>query len=99
MAKHQEEVEALLDLEEPPLYRVLLHNDDYTSMEFVIEVLMSIFKMHRLKAEQVMLQIHHQGKAIVGIYTYEIAQTKAQQTKALAKKNGFPLLATIEEDS
>ena len=78
-------------------YKVLLLNDDYTSMDFVVEILMNVFHKSMLESEQVMLTIHRQGKAVCGIYTYEIAQTKVFQVKQLAKKNGFPLLATLEE--
>ncbi len=81
------------------MFKVLLHNDDYTSMDFVVEVLMGIFHKTHTQAEQIMLQIHEKGKAICGVYSFEIAETKAQQVKQKAKENEFPLLATIEEDS
>ena len=81
------------------MFKVLLHNDDYTSMDFVVEILMRIFHKSEQQAEQIMLQIHQKGKAICGVYTYEIAQMKVEQVKALAKQNAFPLLATMEEDS
>jgi ATP-dependent Clp protease adaptor protein ClpS len=80
------------------MFKVLLHNDDYTSMDFVVEVLTGIFHKTHAQAEQIMLQIHEKGKAICGVYSFEIAQTKAQQVKQRAKQNEFPLLATIEED-
>ena len=83
----------------PSMYNVLLHNDDYTSMDFVVEILKSIFHMSNAQAEQIMIQIHDQEKAVCGVYSFEIAQTKAQQVKQRAKQNEFPLLATIEEDS
>lgn len=95
---YEAESEVLHELQEPQMYRVLLHNDDYTSMEFVIEVLMKIFHKSQTDAERIMWQVHEKGKAIVGVYTYEIAHTKVQQTRTLAKQNGFPLLATVEED-
>jgi len=76
---------------------VLLHNDDYTTMDFVVEILMKIFHKSLLESEQIMLNIHRLGRAVCGIYTYEIAQTKVYQVKQLAKKSGFPLLATLEE--
>ena len=98
MPKIEEEIEVSLELEEPRLYRVLLHNDDYTSMEFVVEVLMSIFHKNAMEAEKIMLQIHEQGIGICGVYSFEIAQTKAEQVRRRAKQNEFPLLATIEED-
>jgi ATP-dependent Clp protease adaptor protein ClpS len=98
MPKIEHELEFDLQLEEPRMYKVLLHNDDYTSMDFVVEILTSIFHKSYKQAEQVMLHIHETGKAICGVYTFEIAQTKAQQVKQKAKQNEFPLLATIEED-
>ena len=99
MPKFEEELELDLELHEPQMFRVLLHNDDYTSMDFVVEILMGIFHKTHAQAEQIMLQIHERDKAICGVYSFEIAQTKAQQVKQRAKQNGFPLLATIEEDS
>ncbi len=99
MPKFEEELELDLELHEPQMFRVLLHNDDYTSMDFVVEVLMGIFHKTQVQAEQIMLQIHEKDKAICGVYSFEIAQTKAQQVKQRAKQNEFPLLATIEEDS
>jgi len=98
LPKVNEEVEVDLVLQEPEMYRVLLHNDDYTSMDFVVEILMKIFHKNQQEAEVIMIKIHEKGSAICGIYTYEIAQTKAQQVKQLAKQNEFPLLATIEKD-
>ena len=97
MPKIEEELDYALELEEPQLFKVLLHNDDYTSMDFVVEVLTGIFHKTHAQAEQIMLQIHEKGKAICGVYSFEIAQTKAQQVKLKAKQNEFPLLATIEE--
>lgn len=99
MPKIEEELEIALELEEPQMFKVLLHNDDYTSMDFVVEILISVFHKNHAQAEQIMLQIHEKGKAICGVYSFEIAQTKAQQVKQRAKENEFPLLATIEEDS
>ena len=99
MPKFEEELELDLELHEPQMFKVLLHNDDYTSMDFVVEVLMDIFHKTHVQAEQIMLQIHEKDKAICGVYSFEIAQTKAQQVKQRAKENEFPLLATIEEDS
>ena len=99
MPKFEEELDLALELEEPQMFKVLLHNDDYTSMDFVVEVLTGIFHKSHAQAEQIMLQIHEKGKAICGVYSFEIAQTKAQQVKQKAKQNEFPLLATIEEDA
>jgi ATP-dependent Clp protease adaptor protein ClpS len=99
MPKFEEELEVALELQEPQLFKVLLHNDDYTSMDFVVEVLMDIFHKTHQQAEQIMLQVHERGKAICGVYTYEIAQMKVEQVRQLAKQNEFPLLATMEEDA
>jgi len=99
LPKFEEELDIALELEEPQMFKVLLHNDDYTSMEFVIDILINIFHKDMIQAEQIMLQIHEKGKAICGVYSFEIAQTKAQQVKQRAKQNEFPLLATIEEDA
>ena len=98
MPKFEEEVESHLELDEPKMFKVLLHNDDYTSMDFVIDILMDVFHKNSVQAEQIMLQIHETQKAVCGIYSFEIAQTKAQQVKRKAKENEFPLLATIEKD-
>ncbi len=98
MPKVNEEVEVEIELQEPEMYRVILHNDDYTSMDFVVEILMKIFKKNLQESETIMINIHEKGSAVCGIYTFEIAQTKAEQVKQLAKQNEFPLLATIERD-
>ena len=99
MPKIEEELELALELEEPKMFKVLLHNDDYTSMIFVIEILTGVFRKTSAEAEKIMLHIHETGRAICGVYSFEIAQTKAQQVKQKAKQNEFPLLATIEQDS
>ncbi len=98
MPRIKEDIESEIELKEPELYRVILHNDDYTTMEFVIKILKSIFHKNAEEAEDIMWRIHQNGRAVCGIYTYEIAQTKAEQVKHQAKQNGFPLLATIEVD-
>ena len=97
MAKIEEELEIKFALDEPKQYKVLLHNDDYTSMEFVIEVLMHVFHKNLADSEKIMLEIHHSGRGVCGVFTHEIAETKVHQVKQLAKTNGFPLLATMEE--
>jgi ATP-dependent Clp protease adaptor protein ClpS len=99
MPKIEEEFDLALELEEPKMFKVILHNDDYTSMDFVVEVLVGIFHKTHAQAEQIMLQIHEKDKAVCGVYSFEIAQTKAAQVKQLAKQNEFPLLATIEEEA
>jgi ATP-dependent Clp protease adaptor protein ClpS len=84
-------------VEEPPLYKVLLHNDDFTTMEFVVWVLESVFNMAEEQAIQVMLNVHLRGMGVAGIYTYEIAETKVGKATALAREQEFPLLVTMEE--
>jgi ATP-dependent Clp protease adaptor protein ClpS len=96
--KVHEEIDNELELRQPQLYRVILHNDDYTTMEFVIDVLKKIFKKSTDEAEEIMWKVHEKGQAVCGVYTYEIAETKVEQVKVLARQNGFPLLATFEAD-
>lgn len=84
-------------VEEPPLFKVLLHNDDFTTMEFVVWVLESIFNMAEEQAIQVMLNVHLRGTGVAGIYTYEIAETKVEKTTALAREHEYPLLVTMEQ--
>ncbi|WP_456432413.1 ATP-dependent Clp protease adaptor ClpS [Nitratifractor sp.] len=98
MPKTVETPRSETELREPPLYRVILHNDDYTTMDFVVEVLRSIFHKSPEEAETIMWTVHKQGRAVCGVYTFEIAQTKAEQVKRMARANEFPLLATIEQD-
>ncbi len=98
MPKIKEEVDYELVLDEPPMYKVLLHNDDYSTMDFVVMVLKKVFHKNQEQSEQIMLDVHKKGKGICGVYTFEIAQTKVEQVKTLAKQNQFPLLATYEED-
>lgn len=81
----------------PRLFRVLLLNDDYTPMEFVVELLELIFGMDRPKATRIMLEVHTLGKGVCGIYTYEIAETKVAQACAYADQHQHPLLCTLEE--
>ncbi len=97
MPNIEEELDTWLALDTPKQYKVLLHNDDYTSMEFVIEVLMHVFHKNLADSEKIMLEIHQAGIGVCGVYTHEIAETKVHQVKQLAKSNGFPLLATMEE--
>jgi ATP-dependent Clp protease adaptor protein ClpS len=83
-------------LKEPPSYAVLLHNDDYTTMEFVTEVLKKYFRRTEEQAVQIMLQVHQQGKGVAGIYHHEIAETKVVQVHEYARSHGFPLKCTVE---
>ncbi len=91
------EVLSSLSVNFPKKYRVLLLNDDYTSMEFVIEILMKIFHKSPDEAKKIMLEVHNSGKGVCGEYTYEIAQTKVHQVHNAAKNNSFPLRATLEK--
>ena len=89
--------EAKPRLKEPPLYRVVLINDDFTPMDFVVDVLESIFGMERTRATQVMLEVHTKGKGVCGVYNFEIAETKVAQVMGVAKQHQHPLLCTMEE--
>jgi ATP-dependent Clp protease adaptor protein ClpS len=89
--------EARPKIKEPPLYRVVLINDDYTPMEFVVNILEAVFSMERTRATQVMLEVHTKGKGICGVYNFEIAETKVAQVMGLAQQHQHPLLCTMEE--
>lgn len=84
-------------LKRPPLYRVILLNDDYTPMEFVVQVLEKVFSLDRNTATRIMLEVHTKGKGVCGVYTYEIAETKVAQVTGLAQQHQHPLLCTMEE--
>ena len=86
-------------LQRPPLFRVLLHNDDFTTMEFVVEVLQSVFHHNEPEAMAIMLHVHHRGVGVAGVYTHEIAETKAAKVHSLAREAGFPLLSTVEPET
>lgn len=81
----------------PPMYKVLLNNDDYTPMDFVIEVLVRFFNVDSDKANQIMLTVHYRGRAVCGIYTAEIAETKVMQVTQYAKKHQHPLMCSMEQ--
>lgn len=85
------------EVKKPPMYRVILVNDDYTPMEFVVGVLESVFGMDRTVATRVMLEVHTKGKGICGIFSYEIAETKVAQVTTIAQQQQHPLLCTMEE--
>ena len=82
----------------PKKYKVFLLNDDYTSMDFVVDILMSIFHKNYEEAQDIMLEVHKNDRGLCGVYTYEIAETKIMQVRRKAKDNGFPLKATMEEE-
>ena len=86
------------EVAEPPMYKVLLINDDYTTMEFVVEVLRYVFYKTIEEATRIMLNVHQNGVGVCGIYSFEIAETKVNTVDALAKENGFPLKCTMERE-
>ncbi len=83
-------------LKKPPMYSVMLLNDDYTPMEFVVHVLEKFFKLDRTLATHVMLEVHTKGKGVCGMFTHEVAETKVMQVNSYAKDNEHPLLCTLE---
>lgn len=85
-------------LRKPPLYKVLLHNDNYTTMEFVVYVLTNIFHHSETQAIRIMLRVHHQDVGIAGVYTFEVAETKVAKVIQLAREYDYPLLCTLEEE-
>ena len=87
------------EIARPPMYQVVLMNDDYTPMDFVVSVLQSFFAMNREKATQVMLQVHTRGKGICGVFTREVAETKVTQVNEFSRKHHHPLLCTLEKVS
>ena len=89
--------ESATRLKRPPLYQVILHNDDFTTMEFVVYVLQNVFQRSETDALRIMLQVHLEGVGVAGVYTYEIAEMKVAKVTELAQANEFPLLCTIEE--
>jgi len=89
--------EARPKLKQPAMYRVVLLNDDYTPMEFVVQILETIFSMDRTTATRVMLEVHTKGRGTAGIYTYEIAETRVAQVNGYARQHQHPLLCTMEE--
>lgn len=88
--------EAAEEVEEPKLYRVLLHNDDFTTMDFVIYVLKTIFRHQETEAVRLMLQVHNQGYGHAGTFTREVAETKVSEVTSLAQAHEYPLLCTME---
>ncbi|PKN11366.1 MAG: ATP-dependent Clp protease adaptor ClpS [Deltaproteobacteria bacterium HGW-Deltaproteobacteria-4] len=84
--------------EKPKLFKVFMHNDDYTSMDFVVDVLQSIFHKESVEAISLMLRIHHCGQTLCGLYPFEIAETKVEKVHKLAREAGFPLRCTLEPE-
>ncbi|SFB27118.1 ATP-dependent Clp protease adaptor protein ClpS [Acetitomaculum ruminis DSM 5522] len=81
----------------PKRYKVIMHNDDFTTMDFVVEILIEIFHKNQLEAENLMMCVHRQGSAVVGVYPLDIARTKINDATNLAKQEGFPFKLTMEE--
>ena len=84
-------------LKKPKMYKVVLLNDDYTTMEFVVYVLQSVFHRSETDAVQIMLHVHKNGSGVAGVYTYEVAETRVAQVEALARQHEFPLRCNVEE--
>ncbi len=99
MATHTElELIDDISLKYPKKYKVFILNDDYTSMDFGVDILMSVFHKSYEEAESIMLEVHKKDKGLCGVYTHEIAETKIMQVQKRAKENGFPLKAVMEEE-
>ena len=102
MASYENEIDDELaedlEFEEPKKYKVLLLNDDFSTMEFVIEILTKVFRKSLEQSEVIMLNVHNNGQEVCGVYTQEIAYTKVAQVKTMARKENFPLKAIAEEE-
>lgn len=86
-----------INIREPKRYKVIMHNDDFTPMDFVVEILIDIFHKDLLEAERLMMMVHESGRACVGIYNYDISVTKIQTASERARQEGFPFRMTVEE--
>jgi ATP-dependent Clp protease adaptor protein ClpS len=91
----EEQVEQ--EVEVPPMYKVLLHNDNYTTMEFVVEILRQVFHKNTVEATRIMLLVHKTGHGVCGVFSEDVAETKVEIVHHLAKESGFPLRCTMEE--
>ena len=102
MSRHQTDEQISSEIRDqttqPPMYRVLLHNDDYTTMEFVVEVLMYVFNKSPESAAKIMMNVHHKGVGICGVYALEIAETKVDTVHNLARESGYPLRCSMEQE-
>ena len=85
-------------VERPKMYKVILHNDDYTTMEFVVEILMTVFRRSKVEATRIMLAVHNAGKGVAGVYSKEVAEARCTLTLERARARGYPLLATTEPE-
>lgn len=90
-------VKSNVKLEVPSKYKVIMHNDDFTTMDFVVIVLQDVFMKNEDEAERLMLEVHHKGQAVVGIYSFDVATTKAERAMEMAKQQGFPFRLTVEQ--
>jgi len=95
---HETEIKEITEVREPKRYKVFLLNDDYTTMDFVVEILMDIFHKSYAEAVDIMLTVHKKGRGLCGVYTYEIAETKIDEVHRRARANEFPLRAEMEEE-
>jgi ATP-dependent Clp protease adaptor protein ClpS len=86
-------------VDEPKMYKVFIHNDHYTTMDFVVEVLVSVFQKTSAEATQLMLDVHKKGAGLCGVFTYDVAQTKVDRVHAMARERQFPLKCSCEPDA
>lgn len=100
MAKEQSQIRERqrTHLREPRRFKVIIYNDDFTTMDFVVMILMEVFLKSEEEANALMLQVHHSDKAVVGIYTYDIATSKVRKATNMAREEGFPLRLTVEPE-
>ncbi|MDY7030434.1 MAG: ATP-dependent Clp protease adapter ClpS [Thermodesulfobacteriota bacterium] len=104
MSQYDPEAEGLVlsdteqKVEEPPMYKVFIHNDDYTTMEFVVEILVHVFNKSADEAMITMIKVHREGVGLCGVYTYEVAETKVHTVHTVARQEGFPLKCSMEKD-
>ena len=104
MGQHQSDSDIALfpkhvtEVREPSMYRVMLLNDDYTTMEFVVEILVKVFHKHYDEAARIMLHVHKEGSGLCGVYPFEVAESKVHTVHNLARENGFPLKCTMEKE-
>lgn len=87
----------MVKVQEPKRYQAVMHNDDYTPMDFVVEILVNVFDKEKKEAVDLMYQVHRGQRAVVGVYSYDIAHTKANQVMEMARKEGYPFRVTVEE--
>jgi ATP-dependent Clp protease adaptor protein ClpS len=97
--EEQKQVRDMEEVKEPSLYKVLLHNDDYTTMDFVIMILGTVFNKDTTEATRIMLNVHNQGVGIAGVYTREVGETKISVVHNMARKNQYPLKCSLEKVS